>query len=610
MNTQTDSGRTDRQAKPVRKARFTLSGLMSLVLLYILLIALVLFFASQVIHDLSFTPSFSNSLVLILAVALPVFLIGTIALNISRLLRERRGKKPGAQFKIRLLVFFLIVIILSSVPQAILSINFIEMAMDSWFSTGVGDTIRGGLDLALEYYNAKLERLTRFSESEFFQQSFRNVEQHPDGMWREVLDVIPDIAGIQVLTETGEEHFFGGTEAVRLDPAVLENRSEGLLPKFSVQGASVLQILKRYAVRGRSYTVVLSMVLPANFDSTAERLTSSLQTFIQIERFQSDFRLAIVLFYFFFSFPLILLSILISFLLSDEIIRPIVNLEEATRRVAEGDYSFRILSRSGDELSMLISSFNTMVSELERHRTKITQTEKIAAWQEIAQRLAHEIKNPLTPIKLSAQRILRKHESDPAELSRILVPAVNAIIQEVDNLNALLTEFRNFARQPSPRFETVRLLELIEDSSSAYRSSFPLVRFHYEHIDPTILISADPGQIKQVFSNLFKNAVEAMEERGEIYIEADLVKKGNSHYCRVQVQDTGPGIDGEHRTQIFNPYFTTKPSGTGLGLAIVERIVFDHQGHIWFESEVNAGTTFFIDLPLEKQHEQDSHNRR
>ena len=590
--------------------RFTLSGLISLVLLYILLIILVLIFANQIITDLSFKTSLSNFFVLAIAITLPLFLLVTITVNVIRLIREKTRKKPGAQFKIRLLLFFLFIIILSSVPQAILSINFIHTAMNSWFSARVGDTIRGGLDIALQYYNDKLEVLNRYSESAVFLRSIRNVDQKPEDIWNEIQDLHPDIGSIQIITEDGREIFFDGNSSAYLNATQFENRGDGLLPKFSSGGASVLQILKTYTVKNKDYRIILSTILPENFDKTAERLTTSLQTFIQLEKFQSTFRLAIIVFYFFFSFPLILLSILISFLLSGEIIAPIVNLEEATRRVAEGDFSFRILTRSDDELSMLITSFNKMVSELERYKIKISQTEKIAAWQEIAQRLAHEIKNPLTPIKLSAQRILRKHETEPEELDRILVPAVTAIIQEVENLNSLLTEFKNFARLPTPKIEAVNLRKLLEETVAAYASSFHAVTIGFNNIDPAIIVQADQGQLKQVFANLIKNAVEAMDERGEIFISADLVKKGNSHYCRIQIQDTGPGIEETNRDKVFNPYFTTKRHGTGLGLAIVERIIFDHNGQIWFETQTAAGTTFFIDLPLEKQYEPNFGNRR
>jgi nitrogen fixation/metabolism regulation signal transduction histidine kinase len=239
-----------------------------------------------------------------------------------------------------------------------------------------------------------------------------------------------------------------------------------------------------------------------------------------------------------------------------------------------------------------------MVSELEKSRTKLIQTEKVAAWQEIAQRLAHEIRNPLTPIKLTAERLLKKYHTDQENFHRIFPKSITSIISEVDGLNGLLMEFRNFSRLPAPKKTAVHLKSLISEAAGLYTGSNPKLSISFSEVDDSIYLPLDYGQIKQVFSNLFKNAVEAMEDSGSIFIRTGLVKKQNTIYCRIQVQDTGPGIPPEQHSQVFNPYFTTKPHGTGLGLAIIERIIFDHMGQIWFETETGEGTTFFLDLPL------------
>ena len=345
---------------------------------------------------------------------------------------------------------------------------------------------------------------------------------------------------------------------------------------------------------------MLSSRFPDDFGTAAERLTTSRQTYRQIGEYRGLFRFVIILFYFFFSFPVFLLSLLVSFLLSEELIRPIVALEEATRRASEGDFAYRILGRSRDELSILVSSFNSMMSELENSRRTTLQTEKVTAWQEIAQRLAHEIRNPLTPIKLSAQRILRRWERDPESVGEILSPAVEAIVREVEGLDLLLQEFRDFARLPSPSRRPLKLKQLLEEIRAAYLGGYPEIAFDYGGFDEELELSLDRDQIARVFANIFKNAVEAMEGTGTIVLRSDLVRKGNTRYCRIQVEDSGCGIPEEKQGEVFNPYFTTKSHGTGLGLPIVERIVFDHHGQIWFESEPDVGTTFFIDLPLEQ----------
>jgi nitrogen fixation/metabolism regulation signal transduction histidine kinase len=574
------------------------SSFISLTLLYIVLIALVLVFSNQILADVSFDSLPSRILVIVLGVAFPVFLLAMIVIQIGRLLRERAAGRPGVGFKIRLVTYFFVIVVLASVPQSVLSINFINTAMNSWFSSKTGEALRGGLDIALQYYDDKVETLNELSESELYRSLMRQVPESPRRAWESIHAVNPQIDGFQVFGPDFEELYAGGESTAHLSASQAQSAQAGLVARDSSPRGSFLRIRTDYNTNGSRYAVVMSITLPAGFDAKAQELTRAVETFSQLEGMRTLFLRAIVGFYAFFSFPLLLLALLVSFLLSDEIMQPIVNLEEATRRVTEGDYSFRILTRSQDDLGMLVASFNKMVSELERSRRKILQTEKVAAWQEIAQRLAHEIKNPLTPIKLSAQRMLRKYEEGSEDFDRVFTRSVNSIISEVEGLNTLLSEFRNFSRLPEPEKEEVVLRDLIAEVRSTYAHEAS-TQIHTDGIPEDLTVLMDQRQMKQVFANLFKNAMEAMDNTGEIFTRADLVKKGNSAYCRIQIQDTGPGIEQANYGQVFNPYFTTKKHGTGLGLAIVERIVFDHNGQIWFETEQDEGTTFFIDLPME-----------
>ncbi len=575
------------------------AGLISLVLIYIVLIVLILFFSTQVLRDISRASTLSSFIVVPIALLLPIFIIVTLIVNVIRLARERRSGQPGARFKIRLIVFFIFIAFLSSVPQGILSISFINTTMNSWFSTPTRTALQGGVDIALEYVNDRLANLTTFADSDVLAFILRDINRSPDRVWSNIHGADPAISGVQVFEGSGKELYYRGQPTAQLKGQIELNREDGMLPKESYGSTSVLRFLKNFRIDGRRYAVVLSALLPEGFDQKAQALTASRETFTQLDRFGSIFRLVLVLFFSVFSLPMLLLSILVSFLLSEEIMRPIVNLEEATRRVAEGDFSYRILGRASDELSMLVSSFNRMVSELERSRLKLLQTEKVTAWQEIAQRLAHEIKNPLTPIKLSAQRILRKVQTDPQDLPRIAENSVRAIINEVESLDRLLREFRDFSRLPAPTLADVKLRELIQEVAEVHAPPHKNVRMSFDEVSEEIVVQADRNQLKQVFTNLIKNALEAIEDEGRVIVRADLVRKGNSQYCRVQVQDTGRGIEAEYQNQVFNPYFTTKGAGTGLGLPIVERIIVDHKGQIWFETGEGVGTTFFIDLPME-----------
>lgn len=580
------------------KYRGSLVGLFGILVIYGIITAVILVFALQFLSDISEGSPFQSFLLIPLGILLPLFLFVIVLLSIIRLVRELRARKPGALFKRRLIVFFALVVLLSSVPQAILSLSFIASTIDSWFSQDLENALSGGVEIALQYYRETVESLDNFSKGELLKSLLRDYHDSPEQLWDIIMQANPQVDAIQFFDENGQERAFLGEELAQRETTISAARRTGILPKEDFRDISLIRSFVTYEAGDQSASAVLSIILPTHFDSKARDLGRGLESFTQYRLLQNTFFSAVILFYFIFSFPLLLLSLLVSFMLSEEIMKPIVSLEAATRRVADGDYTYRVLIRPSDELAHLVESFNRMVVEIDRSRKKILQTEKIAAWQEIAQRLAHEIKNPLTPIKLSAQRIQRKFETYPEDLGEILPGALTTIITEVDNLTVLLQNFRDFSRHPVPTLRPVNLAGLIKEVLQTYADHHPQVRVDCKGVDSGLKILLDQGQMKRVFSNLLKNAFEAISGEGEISLRTNLVRKGNSSYSRISIEDTGRGIPEKEQNQVFNPYFTTKRGGTGLGLPIVERIIFDHRGQIWFESESNLGTTFYIDLPL------------
>ena len=572
-------------------------GLLVLVLILVVLVALIVVFSQTILASLANVDAQANTIVLIASIILPLILLGIIIYQLVLLIRERTLKRPGSHLKIRLLLFFVFVSLISSIPQALLSVSFINATIGFWLQAGIEEGLRGALDISLEYYRGLVDNLDRFNSSRAMSSLLRDMRLDPDRMWRNIQDANSSVHSVQIFDEEGREVIFRGNQNSRVEFSSL-NKVSGNLPKEDREALSILRNITSHNLFGRVYYSIVGTILTEGFDAKARQLTESLENFSQLNRYRRLFRIVLVVFYLIFSFPIFLLSILVSFLLTDEISRPIANLEEATRRVAEGDFSFRVLTRSEDELSGLVSSFNRMLAELSHSRKKLIQAEKINAWQDIAQRLAHEIKNPLTPIKLSAQRILKVYGKNPETIDQILEPAISAIIQEVDNLNQLLQEFREFARLPGPNLEEMNIGQIVKEVAEVYQHLSRTIHFDFSHLDE-IILRADKKQMKQVFANLFKNAVTAMPAGGEIRVSTDIVKKENSNYCRIRVRDNGRGIDENTRTFVFTPYFTTKKDGVGLGLAIVERIIFDHDGSIHFETEVGVGTTFFIDLPME-----------
>jgi two-component system nitrogen regulation sensor histidine kinase NtrY len=227
--------------------------------------------------------------------------------------------------------------------------------------------------------------------------------------------------------------------------------------------------------------------------------------------------------------------------------------------------------------------------------TPLIRAQKVAAWREVARRLAHEIKNPLTPIQLSAER-LRRHFSGASAQARSLVDeCTSTIVGEVESLKGLVDEFSQFARMPSPRTAPSDLAQLVADTIALYDGIFADVRIERRLQADVPLVRLDPEQIRRVIINLIDNAIEAMERRGDIVVATQF--DSSNAIVRVTVSDNGPGIPAAEREKLFLPYYSTKRRGSGLGLAIVRRIIAEHGGSIDVGDNVPRGTRFTIELP-------------
>jgi two-component system nitrogen regulation sensor histidine kinase NtrY len=227
--------------------------------------------------------------------------------------------------------------------------------------------------------------------------------------------------------------------------------------------------------------------------------------------------------------------------------------------------------------------------------THLIKAQKMAAWQEVARRMAHEIKNPLTPIQLSAQRILKKYSEASEDFGEALRDGTETIVREVKTLKSLVNEFSGFSRMPAVMPVPSDLHQIIESALGLYQGAYQEVRFEKRFSSEIPTTALDRDQMKRVFINLLDNALEAIGEKGSIEIVTRYVR--NSRIMRIEFADDGPGIDPKDKVRLFLPYFSTKKRGTGLGLAIVNRIVSDHNGNIRVEDNLPRGTRFIIEIP-------------
>jgi two-component system nitrogen regulation sensor histidine kinase NtrY len=241
------------------------------------------------------------------------------------------------------------------------------------------------------------------------------------------------------------------------------------------------------------------------------------------------------------------------------------------------------------------NTFSGMIVVLD-NLTQLIQAQKIAAWKEVAQRVAHEIKNPLTPIQLSAERIIKNLRRKEKKHDQVINEGAKTIVEEASTIKSLVDEFSNFARMPRVHLQSADLHEILEQTVALFRSVFTKVEFDVVlSTEVPSPLQIDPEQMKRVFINLLDNAVEAMEKKGKIWIITSFDK--TNQRVKIEVCDSGPGIPEKEIGKLFLPHFSTKKKGTGLGLAIVNQVITEHSGSIDVENNRPHGAKFIIQIP-------------
>jgi two-component system, NtrC family, nitrogen regulation sensor histidine kinase NtrY len=293
------------------------------------------------------------------------------------------------------------------------------------------------------------------------------------------------------------------------------------------------------------------------------------------------------------------LAILLSTWAAARVTRPVEQLAYAAQEVAEGNWYVRVDVTGDDELGQLADSFNRMTTELLRQRERLMQAERVAAWRELARRLAHELKNPLFPLQLTVENLVRAREQTPAQFDEVFRESSRTLLAELANLKGIVGRFSEFSRMPQPRLERTHLNDLIRGVVQLFQAQLEVpggATITCElQLDPNLRpVAVDSELLHRAISNLVLNALDAMPQGGTLTVRT----REEGAKVLIEVADTGSGLTPEQCDQIFTPYYTNKPHGSGLGLAIAQSVVSDHGGRIRVQSEPGRGATFVIELPI------------
>jgi two-component system nitrogen regulation sensor histidine kinase NtrY len=294
----------------------------------------------------------------------------------------------------------------------------------------------------------------------------------------------------------------------------------------------------------------------------------------------------------------ILLAILLSSWAAARVTRPVEQLAHAAQEVAEGNWNVRVDVLGDDELGQLADSFNRMTTELLGQKERLIQAERVAAWRELARRLAHELKNPLFPLQLTVENLVRARQQTPEQFEEVFRESSRTLLAEIANLKGIIGRFSEFSKMPQPKLQRVQVNEVIRGALQLFQAQLEApgrAKISCEvQLDPHLgAISADAELLHRAISNLVLNAMDAMPQGGTLTLRT----RDDGREVVIEVADTGAGLTPEECERIFTPYYTSKEHGTGLGLAIVQSVVSDHGGRIHVRSSPGRGTTFVIELP-------------
>jgi signal transduction histidine kinase len=294
-----------------------------------------------------------------------------------------------------------------------------------------------------------------------------------------------------------------------------------------------------------------------------------------------------------YSFMLVI-SVIIAYFLSSYITKSIKEVSDRLKETRLNETNEKIdMGDTPQEISLLVDAYNNLVEDLEESASKLAQSEREQAWREMAKQVAHEIKNPLTPMRLTVQSFQRKFDPDDPNIKSKLDDYSKTLIQQIDTMSSVASAFSSFASMPAQQNETLNVVKIVQLALEIFNE--PYITFKSD--EPYIVTRLDRTQLIRIITNLVKNAIQAIpEEEVNPMVDVHVFKEGQ--FVKITVSDNGKGIEIENKLRVFEPKFTTKTSGMGLGLGIIKNIVENYNGTITFESEPGQGTTFIVALPI------------
>ncbi|WP_017862731.1 LIC_11548 family sensor histidine kinase [Leptospira santarosai] len=592
------------------ETRYYLRDLLVLALNILLSVILAETFQFSDQNHLSDDIGFLDRIVVYIFFFIPLF---SLSLLISYFYRNKRNLETGrlkSSIRYRLTLSFIFVALLPSLPILFLSSNVTGKLYERFYGIDIEEALSSGEALILNEEKSKKKILV---EKTRLLESFLRIQP---------LNLESLVAGASELNLIQSDEFYVGI--YENEKPILENRVLKYKPleknfksfskksswrEFSSYRPDYCMYFIRVPFPAGNYKLQTGIRIHKEKERNVYSVISTRRNYDRADLTKEKLPYRIRLTFSIITVSIFLLAIYFSLLFARKISRPIIELANATQKISMGDTDVSLEIREAGEIGALIDSFNQMVKDLKSKDEELMQSQRIAAWKEVAQRMAHEIKNSLTPIQLSAERIRRKMKSENKEQFREIVSTgTDTIIKQVRVLEHLVNEFSDFARMPTPKLINQNLEPIILEAVKLFEHT-PQIKITMNISKGFPQLFLDQKIILRVLTNLIKNSMEAIERKrekeelsdymGSILISASTTRKIMRRVAVISIEDNGIGISAELKQKVFEPYYSTKNNNTsGIGLAIVQKSVIDHNGHISVDSSRMGGCRFQIELPV------------
>ena len=539
-------------------------------------------------------------ILLIIDSILLLLFFGLIIYETYKILVKRKRKKLGSEVNLKYILYFSSTTLLPSIIIAIFSLILFNVGLQRYFDDKMKNIVNNSSELAKNYVEQ-----TRNSIEADILLMFLDINNKSALYYENPKRFLNLLTSQRLIRRLDEVHLIDSSANIIMSNIINPNISfvppteeafdislNGKPVRISDQSTNRTSALIKLSNFIDTYLYIVRFMDPKVINYLTQT-GEAVSFYFSVQESKTGIKLTFGVIYLLVVTLFLFLAIIISINLASRLTTPIINLIRASEKISAGDLNAKVpIIDTDDEIKNLNENFNLMIEKLKKQQDKLIMSERHMAWESIARKLAHEIKNPLTPIQLSIDRIKEKYLTKINEKDNSFSDYLSTIAKQIKDIEFLVNEFSDFARMPKPMFKKMNLNNLVSRSISLHKLSETNIKFNLSEANPIFEINGDEEQLNRVFINLIKNSIESINEKkiknvhfkGKIAIDI----KDDNDYIYVTIADNGVGFERVDKVKMLTPYYTTKKQGTGLGLAIVTKIVNDHNGTILFNSIENG----------------------